>query len=253
MPNMRNVGDLKKHRDDYLRNRFINLTFLFEKRFNWMSNYIHDTDEVLEVGCGIGVTKMFLNKGNITLSDVIENPWVDRQEDALNLSYSNESIDVIIANNTIHHFAHPLKFFQEANRVLKKGGRLLIQDINCSFMMQRLLRFMNAEAFDFNVDVFDINRVCTNSDDLWDGNNAIPNLLFDDVRKFEANVPYFKVVEQNLSEFLVYVVSGGISGKTFAIPLPYFVLKILDRIDNVLIPTLPMVFALQRRVILEKR
>ncbi len=252
MPYMRDVGDLEKNRDYYLRTRFPNLNFLFEKRFNWMNDYIGETDEVLEVGCGVGVTKLFVNKGNITLSDVVAHPWVDRQEDALKLSYGDESIDVLIANNMTHHLAQPLKFFQEAYRVLKKGGRILIQEVNCSFLLQRLLRFMHIEDFNFNVDVFDINNICTNPQNPWDGNNAIPNLLFDDVCKFEKSVPYFKVVEQKYSECFIYIFSGGISGKTFTIPLPYPALNIIDGIDNILVSTLPMVFALQRRVVLEK-
>ena len=179
---------------------------------------------------------MSVTKGSITLSDVIDNPWVDRKEDALNLSYADETLDVIIANNMIHHLAQQLKFFQEANRVLKKGGRLLIQDVNCSLMMQRLLRFMHIEDFDFDVDVFDVKRSCINQQNPWDGNDAIPNLLFEDV-----------------SEFLVYIVSGGINGKTFIIPLPYIVLKVLDSIDNILVSKLHKVFALQIRVVLEKK
>jgi SAM-dependent methyltransferase len=250
---MKEVGDLAKNRNYYLRTRFPNLTFLFKKRFDWMNNYIFDTDEVLEVGCGIGVTKLFVKKGNLILSDVIDNPWVDRQEDALNLSYADESLDVIIANNIIHHLAHPLQFFQETDRVLKKGGRLLIQDINCSFFMQRLLRFMHIEDFNFKVNVFDRNQICTNPQNPWNGNNAIPNLLFDDVKRFEQYVPYLKIIEFKKSEFFVYICSGGISGKTFSIPLPYAVLKILDTIDNFLVLMLPMVFALQMRVVLEKK
>lgn len=253
MPYMKDVGNLKKNRNHYLHTRFPNLTFLFKKRFEWMNNYIYDTSEVLEVGCGIGVTKMFVKKGNITLSDVIDNPWVDRQEDALNLSYEDESLDVILANNMIHHLAHPLLFFQEAHRGLKSGGRLLIQDVNCSFFMQRLLRLMHIEDFNFKVDVFDINQICTNLHNPWDGNAAIPNLLFDEVYQFEKNVPHFKVIEKKKSEFFVYILSGGISGKTFTIPLPYPVLKILDKIDDLLVSVLPMVFALQMRVVLEKK
>ncbi len=253
MPYMKDVGNLTTNRNYYLQTRFPNLTFLFEKRFDWMNNYISNTDEVLEVGCGIGVTKMFVKKGNITLSDVIDNPWVDRQEDALNLSYKDESLDVIIANNMIHHLAHPLKFFQEADRVLKIGGRLIIQDINCSFFMERLLRIMHIEDFNFKINVFDVNQICTNLQNPWDGNNAIPNLLFDDVKIFEKLVPDFKVLEKKKSEFFVYIVSGGISGKTFTIPLPHTILKLLDGIDNFLVSILPMVFALQMRVVLEKK
>ena len=253
MPKMRDVGDLAKNRDYYLQTRFPNLTYLFKKRFDWMNNFIHDTDEVLEVGCGIGVTKLFVRKGHLTLSDVIDNPWVDRQEDALNLSYKNESLDVIIANNMIHHLAHPTNFFLEANRVLKKGGRILIQDINCSFFMQRLLRLMNIEDFNFSVNVFDVQQICTNPQNPWDGNNAIPNLLFDNCRKFEKHVPCFRVLEKKHSEFFIYIVSGGISGKTLAIPLPDFILKLLDKIDHLLVSAFPKIFALQIHIVLEKR
>ena len=110
--------------------------------------------------------------------------------------------------------------------------------------MQRLLRFMKIEDFNFKVDVFNINQICTNAENPWDGNNAIPNLLFDDVNWFEKKVPYFKVVEQAKSEFFVYLNSGGINNKTFAIPLSYSVLKVLDNIDNFLVSIFPMVLKL---------
>lgn len=253
MLKMRYVGDLKTNRDYYLKTRFPNLTFLFQKRFSWMNNHILDTDQVLEVGCGIGVTKLFVDKDNITLSDVVDNPWVDQLEDALHLSYEDNSLDVIIINNTLHHLAYPIGFFQEARRVLKKGGRILIQDVNCSFAMQRLLRLMNIEDFNFNVDVFDANTICTNAQNPWDGNNAITTLLFKDVQKFEEQVPYFQVLEKKYSEFFVYVVSGGISGKTFTVPLPYSILKGLDFVDELIATAVPKLLALQMRVVLQKK
>lgn len=253
MTYMKDVGNLQKNRDYYLRTRFPNLTFLFKKRFSWMNDYIHDSDEVLEVGCGIGITKLFLNKGQFTMSDVIENPWIDRQEDALNLSYADNSLDVIIANNIIHHLASPLKFFQEANRALRPGGKILIQDVYCSFFLQRLLRLMKIEDYNFSIDVFDINEICTYPENPWDGNNAIPTLLFNDVKKFEHHVSNFKVIQTKNSEFLIYILSGGISGKTFAIPLPFVVLKLIDKLDGFLVFLFPQVFALQMRVILQKK
>jgi SAM-dependent methyltransferase len=251
---MKDVGDLAKNREYYIRTRFPNLTFLFKKRFEWMADYIRGTDEVLEVGAGIGVTKLFLTKGHITLSDIEAHPWMDSREDALNLSWKDESVDVIIANNMIHHLPQPLRFFAEAHRVLRRGGRLLIQDVNCGFFMRRLLRLMKIEDFDFTVDVFDVSKDCTNpSGGHWDGNAAIPNILFDDVSKFEKHVSTFKVLEQTRSEFLVYICSGGINGKTFRIPLPYGVLKVLDSLDGLLVRLMPRAFALQMHVVLEKR
>lgn len=252
MPYMRDVGNLEKHRNYYLSTRFPNLTFLFQKRFGWMNNYIDDSDKVLEVGCGIGVTKLFVKKGFIILSDVVDNYWVDQKEDALNLSYENESLNAIIINNTLHHLAYPMKFFEEANRVLKKQGKILIQDVNCGFFMQRLLRLMNIEDFNFKVDVFDQNAICTYPENPWDGNNAIPNLLFGNIQNFENNIPYFKVIERKYSEFFIYMVSGGISGKTFTVQLPYSILKKLDSVDKILATQMPKIFALQMRVVLQK-
>jgi SAM-dependent methyltransferase len=250
---MKDVGNLARNRTNYLRTRFPNLTFLFEKRFSWMNKYIGDTDEVLEVGCGIGITKLFLKKGHITLSDIEDNPWLDRREDAVSLTYKDNSLDVIIANNMIHHLCQPIKFFGEASRVLKKGGRVLIQDVNCSWCMCGLLRMMRIEDFDFSVDAFDVHRHCTHARNNWDGNAAIANVLFDDVVRFEDCVPAFRVVEKENSECFVYMCSGGINGKTLRIRLPCFVLKMLDGIDECLVSLMPRVFALQMRVVLEKR
>jgi SAM-dependent methyltransferase len=250
---MKDVGNLTKNRDYYIRTRFPNLTFLFQKRFEWMHKYIGDSDDVLEVGCGIGVTKLFLRQGNITLSDIEDNPWLDRREDALSLTYGDNSLDVIIANNMIHHLPRPLQFFREANRVLKRGGRILIQDVNCSACMCALLRVMHIEDFDFSVNAFDVEKECTGGNDHWDGNAAIPNVLFDDMARFQRSVPAFRVLETKKSEFFVYICSGGINGKTFRIPLPYGVLRALDCVDELLASHFPQLFALQMRVVLEKR
>jgi hypothetical protein len=51
----------------------------------------------------------------------------------------------------------------------------------------------------------------------------------------------------------VHIVSGGISGNIFTIPLSHTIFKRLDDIDNLLVSIFPMVFALQMRVVLEKK
>jgi SAM-dependent methyltransferase len=90
-------------------------------------------------------------------------------------------LDVIVANNMIHHLAHPLLFFPKAHKVLKNGEQLLIQGVNCSFFMQRLLRLMQIKDFDFKINVFDINQICTNPQNPCDGNAVISKLLFNEV------------------------------------------------------------------------
>ena len=153
----------------------------------------------------------------------------------------------------IHHVPYPSKFFDEMNRILKPGGKLIIQEINCSFIMKYLLRLMRHEGYDFGIDVFDHNIVCTDPNDLWSANCAIPNLLFDDDVKFEKNFPYFKILHQSHSEFINFINSGGVISKTVYIPLPTFILKMLGRIDSILTSSFSKTFALQRQIVLQKK
>lgn len=48
-----------------------------------------------------------------------------RHEDALNLSFKDEFLDFIISNEVFEHVPNLQKTFDEAYRVLKKGGYLL--------------------------------------------------------------------------------------------------------------------------------
>ena len=103
-----------------------------------------------------------------------------------------------------------------------------------------------------NTDVFDEKTPCTDCNDPWSGNNAISNLLFDDNKKFHSSVPFFKIEHSSFSEFFILLNSGGTIAKTFYIPLPRFILRIIDFIDNILTRLFYKTFALQRQVVLKK-
>lgn len=49
-------------------------------------------------------------------------------EDAENLSYADNSFDLVTCRIAPHHFPHVAKFVHEAARVLKSGGLFLLQD-----------------------------------------------------------------------------------------------------------------------------
>lgn len=48
--------------------------------------------------------------------------------DCENLPFEDESFDVIICTNSFHHYPNPQNFFDSAKRVLRPGGRLVLQD-----------------------------------------------------------------------------------------------------------------------------
>ena len=187
------------------------------------------------------------------LTDFTDKPWLDvKAVDALNTPFRDGEFDFIVSSNMIHHVPYPRRFFKEMYRILRPGGFLLVQEINASLMMRFLLRAMRHEGYSFEPDVFDENLVCTDPNDLWSANCAIPNLLFDDVQKFEKSIPEFKIVKRSYSEFFNFANSGGVIAKTRYVPLPVWGLKALKGIDDTLATLMPQVFALQRQIALRK-
>ncbi len=249
---MRQEGDVLAARKFFFGTKFHNLKFLLEGRFDWMNAFIPAGAKGVEVGAGSGLSKEFI-KADYLVTDYAPNDWLDVENvDALATPFKDGEFDFVISSNMIHHTPYPVKFFEETKRLLKPGGVLLVQEINASFFMRALLRLMRHEGYDFGADVFSREKVATDPNDLWSANCAIPRLLFDDAKKFEKEVPYFKIEKQSFSEFFNFINSGGVVAKTVYIPLPIFILKILRFLDNILTRILPGIFALQRQIVLRR-
>jgi SAM-dependent methyltransferase len=251
---MRNEGNVPAARKLFLEGANPNLVFLLERRFGWMQSHIDATQhEGVELGCGQGYGKSLLQARSYLLTDFADYPWLDvKFVDALDTPFRDQQFDFVIASNMIHHVPYPATFFTEVQRILKPGGKLLVQDVNCSLLMRCMLHLMRIEGYSYDVDVFDAKLPANDPQDLWSGNNAVPNLLFDDVDRFHAQVPGLRVVERGFSETLVYLASGGVTSKTFFVPLPRWALRGLQAMDGLLTAVAPQVFALQRRAVLQR-
>jgi tocopherol O-methyltransferase len=119
---------------------------LVEELLRWME--IDQADAILDVGCGIGGSSLYLAEKfqaqvmGITLSPVQSQRAEERAQErglasgkpsaqfqvanALDLPFPNQSFDLVWSLESGEHMPDKLKFLQECYRVLRPGGTLLL-------------------------------------------------------------------------------------------------------------------------------
>jgi SAM-dependent methyltransferase len=249
---MRSEGDVMSARADYARRKSANLHLLLRSRFEWMNQYIAPDALGVDIGCGAGLSKEFIRSRRLLLTDFADQRFLDVSGvDALSLPFADQAFDFVLASNLIHHLPCPTRFLSEARRVVRPDGHLLMHEPQASLLFRAVLRATRHEGYSFDVDVFNDACVCTDPNDLWAGNNAIPRLLFDDHGAFLCAQPGWRIVRDEPCECVMFLNSGGVTAKTAYVPLPTPVLKGVQTLDAVLARLAPNVFALGRRIALQ--
>lgn len=90
----------------------------------------------LHLGCGSNI-----KEGYINIDKFVEHPNIGKH-DIFNLPYSDNSIDEIITEHLIEHipFKDEQKFWTECHRVLKKGGKLIMESPDMEWLCEQFLK-----------------------------------------------------------------------------------------------------------------
>lgn len=106
--------------------------------------------ELLDVGCGTGpmielLSKEFPDRSytGIDLTprmiEVAQAKKLNNSRflvgDSENLPFEKDTFDAVICTNSFHHYPNPQAFINEASRVLKDGGRLILRDYTSNRFM----------------------------------------------------------------------------------------------------------------------
>ncbi len=250
---MNNEGNIVSSRNYFFSKKNRNLYHLLKNRFSWMNDFINENDNIIELGSGPAFVKEFINNKNFKTSDIMNANFIDfKGVDAVNTNFEDESYSVVISSNLIHHVAYPIKLFNEVHRILKSGGHYIIQDVNLSLMLKLIILIMRIEGYDNTVDILNDKTPCNDINDPWSGNNAIPNLIFENFEQFNKKLGNkFELIYLKQNEFFGFLNSGGVIAKTFHVPLNDFLNNLIFKFDKQL-TKLPKIFALQQSVVIRK-
>ena len=234
-----------------------NLYFLLKKRFKWMQKYTDKKNNniIVELGSGSGCIKKIIKSDKILLTDIVKHKWIDKKIDMLKINLGKKfynKVDIFIINHALHHCPNPVKCLKLLQKYLKKNGLILINEPETSFFLKLIQLITDDEGWSYKKNIFDSKKNFFKTNDPWFSNTATGELLFKNQKKFERNFPGFKFLKNELSEFFIFINSGGVNSNILKIPLNNFFLEIFNFLDKLLVKLLPGIFALNRSVVLQK-
>jgi SAM-dependent methyltransferase len=184
----------------------------------------------IELGSGPGFGRSFIPA--MELSDLVMAPWHDRQMAAETLSLADESVGALVLFDVLHHLSAPAKFFSEASRVLRRGGRIVLCEPHISALSWPVYHFLHEEPVILGVDP--LAEQGGPGKDPFDSNQAIPTILFGKRRaEFASRFPSLRIHSVEHLAGLAYPSSGGFS-RAPLLPLPVW--KALHRFESLIPP-----------------
>ncbi|MCR9220195.1 MAG: class I SAM-dependent methyltransferase [Alphaproteobacteria bacterium] len=226
------------------------LRAVYADYYRRMTDALPDGGVWLEIGAGSGHSTGLLDAR--LRMDILESPWIDVVGDAQRLPFADESLDGIALLDVLHHLGDPGRFFEEAARALKPGGRIVLLDPGITPLSWLFYHFLHEETVDMAADPL---APAANADDNdpFESNQAIPTLLFKREEHRIAlsdRVPALKTVERRWLSLFAYPLTGGFKRWTL---LPEAWVAPLLRLEDRLLPFLGMWAAWRLLVVLEKR
>ncbi|MBV6340321.1 MAG: methyltransferase domain-containing protein [Candidatus Magnetobacterium sp. LHC-1] len=188
---------------------------------------IYENKLIVELGSGGGFIKDIIP--NVVTSDVIASPTIDMQISILDMPFKEQEVDVFFMLNVLHHINDANALFDELNRCLKVGGRVVMIEPSNTLLSSLIWRFFHHEPF-----MPEGGWTFEQGGRLSAANIALPWIIFyRDIEKFEKNFPSLRLIKRQCHTPLRYLLSGGLTVSPFMPPFTYkFVLKIERLLSN---------------------
>jgi SAM-dependent methyltransferase len=160
---------------------------------------------ILEIGSAGGILKDLFP--SIVTSDVRICEGVDVVINAQALPVSNDSLDLLIGKDVLHHLPNVSLHFDEISRVLRKGSSAAYLEPNWNFFSKIIYKYLHPEPWREDVESWSFS-----SNGPMDSNQALAKIIFTrDSDLFSSLYPNLKVeiVETPLNS-IAFLLSGGV-------------------------------------------
>lgn len=202
----------------------------------------------LELGAGSGQLREHLE--NVVLTDIQTAPWLDAAADAQALPFRAGCFENIVMLDVLHHVEKPPRFFAEAARVLRPGGRIVMLEPAITPLSGLFYRYLHPEPVDMGQNPF-ASPAANPKRSPYDANQAIPTILFRRHRTaFEQHFPDFRLTMVRYLSLFAYPLSGGYRRWSL---VPTFLVRPLLFVEDGLLTLLGPAMAFRLFVLLERR
>ena len=233
-----------RHREIILNKEFLRKVYLswYERLLDVVPHL--PEGRMVEIGSGGGFLKTLDSR--ILTSDILETGSCDLTFSADAMPFEDDSLTAIMMVDVLHHLPDCRKFFSEAQRVLKPGGKIvMIEPANTPFS-RFIYKNFHHESFDPSAQDWQF----VSAGPLSGANGALPWILFNrDAGKFAADFPLLECQRIELHTPFAYLLSGGLSFKSF---LPGGLFALVESLERLLSP-LNGLLAMFQTIVVGKR
>jgi SAM-dependent methyltransferase len=224
----RTLARFEAHRRAWRDNQALRL--LYQRWYDRVRAALPAQGPWVELGSGPGLARELVPE--LVLTDLVAAPWHDRQVDAQAMPFADGSVGALVLFDVLHHLPSLARFFAEATRVLRPGGRVIACEPYASPLSYPVYRFFHDEGMTMSADPWaeSPDRV-----DPFESNQSGPTRIFaGGARELLRRFPAFRLVQLERLAGPAYPASGGFA-RAPLLPLALWraLLAVEDRLPEV--------------------
>lgn len=185
---------------------------------------------VLELGSGAGFLSASVD--GVVTSDILPLHGIDAVVDGRALPFGSESLRAIAMVDVLHHIPDAHRFFTEAVRVLRAGGRIVMIEPWVTAWARFVYGNLHHEPFEPRAAKWQFPE----RGPLSGANGALPWIVFErDRATFEAEFPQLHVRDITVLLPFRYLLTGGVSMRSL---LPSWIFPAVSLMERALSPAM---------------